>query len=983
TFAQPVSARAEWLVAKSDQQLWDLVPPAAQKRSLAVAFDIGCPEHGRAIYREGGSYPWIMSRDKPFKVTCPVGGEVYPTNDYEPWGKNDVDASQPYVDDGNGYVAEDGTRYYFVAHYMFWQRWRDDVLDGLDSLRNAYRHTGDERYAHKAAVLLARLAEVYPETDYSKQAVHKSGDPSGVNGGILDHVWENLNVATTSATTFEIVRSTFDDNADLQSFLADKGIDEPKRYIEDRLLFEMLDRITGGRDGTHPIQIRGNFGYYQSSAAEIASVLDNRDPKRGWTPDEVIEWIRVGGGELEPALWNRLYRDGHGGESSPGYSALWIRRFGVIAKHLRATGYELFDHPKMVQATHALLDMAVLGRFTPNIGDTGTLTTSSRIGWDPSLLRQAFEATGNPRFAKALDMIGKANSDALREAAAEFGEWPHYTRHLGGYGLAIAESPRHEVGLSLYYGYANGGHGHYDRLNIELFALGRSMLPEQGYPTPLTRPGQYNKRMVWTSGNISHYSVVVNRKRHRTRHAGRLVTLVGSPVAQVIDAEANEVAHPDAADVYRRTSLLVETETSPVLIDLFRVRGGWEHAWSFHGPAMDGFEPFGIAFGAAKPTGTLAGPEVSFGDRPIDDNTDITSGFQYLTNVRRASAPSEPWGATWREGDEALRMTFLPDAGDREIVLADAEPEMKPSNPESMPYLLAFRGGPGGKDALHSAFATVVDPFRERATVTDTDRLDASGDAMPVALRLQTSGGESITILSNKDADGELTADDMQLDGQLALLRSRNGQAEAALFVNVQRLDAEGWMVESSGPLSGRVAAVDYKRNTITLDRQLPHPEVCVGQVITVGNDQHHTTYEIKDVAQAENGTVLHFGRTPMIVGWLNITDVQDAGQRIVTDTNFRQWQVNGGMHQGRRLLHADYSGQSVIKRREENAFLLQDSDRTWETGDTAWIGDLGPGDRWRLPSVTTVERDGEQWRVRTNQSTRVTYEGQRLNDGP
>ncbi|MFW6039179.1 MAG: hypothetical protein ACOC9P_01735 [bacterium] len=980
--AQAVSARAEWLAAKSDQELWDLVPPATQKRSTNVAFETGCPEHGRAIYRKGRR-PWIMSRDQPFKVTCPVGGEVYPSNDYEPWGENDVDPTQPYVDDGNGYVAEDGTRYYFVANYIFWQRWRDDVLDGLGALRRAYRDTGDQRYAHKAAVLLARLAEMYPATDFRTQAVHKGRDPSGVNGGILHRVWENLDVVTTSVTTFEVIGSIYDENAELRSFLADKGITAPRHYIQERLFLEMLDRITGGRDETHPIQIQGNFGYYQRSAAELASVLSNDDPQRGWTRDQVIQWIRFGGGQLETGLWNRIYRDGHGGESSPGYSALWIHRFATIAEHLRESGYELFDHPKMRQAAHALLDMAVLGKFTPNIGDTGGLTHSLRIGWFPHLLHQAFEASGEPRFAKALAMIGEAEDEAIREAAQAFGAWPHRTRHLGGYGLAIAESPGHEVGLSLYYGYAEGGHGHFDRLNIELFALGRSMLPEQGYPSPLGLPGRHNKRMVWTSGNISHYSVVVNRKRHRTREAGRLLTLVGSPVAQVVDAEASEVTYPDAAEVYRRTSLLVETETSPVLIDLFRVRGGWEHAWSFHGPAMEEFEPFGVSFSAAQPTGTLAGAEVSFGDQPTDEHTHITSGFQYLTNVHRAAAPDEPWGATWREGEEALRMTFLPEEDDREIVFADGEPEMKPEHPETLPYLLAFRGEPGGEQELASTFAAVVEPFRGSATVAHAERLEASGAGMPAALRLHTREDESITVLSNRDVDGELVAGEMRLDGQLALLRLRDGEAEAALLINVRELNAAGWTVESAGPLRGRVAGVDYERNTITLDRRLAHAQACVGQVVTLGNDRHHTTYEIEKVTQAEGGTVLHFGRTPMLVGTFEISEVEEGGRRLVLETEFIQWrvQVDGGAHGGRRLLHADYSGETMIASRDQDSFVLAEADGTWEAGETAWIGDVGPGDQWRIPSVTVIERDGEQWRVRTNQAARVTYKGEHLNE--
>ena len=46
-----------------------------------------------------------------------------------------------------------------------------------------------------------------------------------------------------------------------------------------------------------------------------------------------------------------------------------------------------------------------------------------------------------------------------------------HTRDIGGYGLMILEAGgANACGLSLYYGSAAGGHGHHDRLNIEMGA---------------------------------------------------------------------------------------------------------------------------------------------------------------------------------------------------------------------------------------------------------------------------------------------------------------------------------------------------------------------------------------------------------------------------------------------------------------------------------------------------------------------------------
>ncbi len=121
-------AAAERWVAMSDQELWDFVPPPGQLRALNVSFGNGCPEHGTEVFRRGGHYPWIMSADEPFKVKCPVDGETYPSNDFEPWNPDaytqEPETGPEPIDYGAGWVDEEGKRYFFVAHYVFWHRWQ-------------------------------------------------------------------------------------------------------------------------------------------------------------------------------------------------------------------------------------------------------------------------------------------------------------------------------------------------------------------------------------------------------------------------------------------------------------------------------------------------------------------------------------------------------------------------------------------------------------------------------------------------------------------------------------------------------------------------------------------------------------------------------------------------------------------------------------------------------------------------------------------
>ena len=52
-----------------------------------------------------------MDREHPFQVTCPAGGEVYPSNDFNAWykggRKEKLDTHEKYVDDGCGWVDQE------------------------------------------------------------------------------------------------------------------------------------------------------------------------------------------------------------------------------------------------------------------------------------------------------------------------------------------------------------------------------------------------------------------------------------------------------------------------------------------------------------------------------------------------------------------------------------------------------------------------------------------------------------------------------------------------------------------------------------------------------------------------------------------------------------------------------------------------------------------------------------------------------------
>jgi len=183
-------AAAEQWVNLSDDELWALIPSQELPRDCFTNKEAGCPNCGDEIIPYGDN-PWIIDFwDAPWQIKCPNCGQVYPKNDFYAFYKTTLDehsffrrelgdrsllfnAEHPdpndplhklYVDDGYGMIDEKGLRHRAVAYYVQ-RHWRAIYYEALAALPRAYTLTDDPRYAHKAAVLLDRIADVYPDMD--------------------------------------------------------------------------------------------------------------------------------------------------------------------------------------------------------------------------------------------------------------------------------------------------------------------------------------------------------------------------------------------------------------------------------------------------------------------------------------------------------------------------------------------------------------------------------------------------------------------------------------------------------------------------------------------------------------------------------------------------------------------------------------------------------------------------------------------------
>ena len=271
--AQGIVSQADKWMAWEDAALRGLAPTADVPRAFNVG-TAGCPKCGQEIYAHGGTYPWIIDPKRPFTVQCPVDGSIYPSNDFAahyaaglPQGAS---LAGDYADGGRGWVGPTGEKYWFVAYANHWT-WQTHTIPAVQNLARAYILTGDVRYGRKAAILLDRIAEVYPNMDYHAQSRYgelQAGRGGRYEGKILNAIWET-NVLTNLAEAYDYAWECIDDNT-----VAGKSADQVRANIEANLLEEGIEAYFDDK-------VLGNFGMHQK-ALVYAGLVRQYGPQKEW-----------------------------------------------------------------------------------------------------------------------------------------------------------------------------------------------------------------------------------------------------------------------------------------------------------------------------------------------------------------------------------------------------------------------------------------------------------------------------------------------------------------------------------------------------------------------------------------------------------------------------------------------------------------------------------------------------------------------------
>jgi hypothetical protein len=821
-----VEAAAPWM-AMSDDELWSLMFGNTIKRSWMVLSFGWCPAC------KGGvpMYEWkIDALRLPWKLVCPRCGEAFPKNDFFAFYRSGLDERGVFdfaradrsllfnvehsapgdplrnfgVDDGEGY-REGELCWRFIGTYLIYGQWKQLIVGGVCKLAAAHVLTGDAAFAHKAGILLDRVADLYPTHDFGAQGVMYEG--KGDAGYVS--TWHDACEETRQLVlAWDQVRDALASDAELVRFLAGKakafGLENPKmswddvrRNIEQRILQDALN---------NEHKIRSNYPRTPIALAVTKAVL-SWPGNRG----EVMAMI-------DEMLQKSTAVDGVTGEKGlSGYASFVINGLASFLALMERAEPDLLvallrRHPRLRETYRFHIDTWCLDRYYPSCGDAGSFAAPCNryagvvFGKESPLAPSMYEfmydlyrATGDPAYVKVLyrENGGKVDGlphdifceepEAFQMAVADVIAREGVDLKLGSvnkqeWHLAIMRAGRGRDARAMWIDYDDnfGWHGHRDGMNLGLFAKELDLMPDFGYP-PVQFGGWNAPRAVWYGQAAAHNTVVVDGKEHagewRKPVCGRTTLWADGEILKAIRISGPEMV---AGRQFERTAAMVEvSERDFYIVDVFRVVGGAEHARLMHSH-----------FGTVETHGLSLAPCDGF------------IGGGEMRNFRCDLSPAPGWSVDWKIDDRRglrsvktdlhLRHTDL--TGGAEACLADGWVcvGLYNSNEEAwIPRLITRRRGPA---PLASTFVAVIEPYEDARFVAGIRRLPlVSPDGRPypdaaVALEIALADGRRDVFIAADVEDplglsprGEPLVENgngVSLDGELCLVRLRRGAVE-------------------------------------------------------------------------------------------------------------------------------------------------------------------------------------------------------------
>ncbi len=813
--------RAKPWVETSDDDLWAMMFGPAIPRSWMVWSDGYCP----SCKKDVKMYSWKIDPWKfPFKTQCPHCDMLFPTNDFSAFYRSGLDRHAVFdpkladrsllfnsdhpdpadplhrfgVDDGTGYV-EGEKRWRFIGAYLIYGHWKILVLAGVNHLSEAYFVTGEPIYAHKAAILLDRIADVYPTFDFIEQAVVYERK-LGSNGYVS--TWHDAcEEVRELAQSYDRIFDALPEDTELVKFLSRKAetfdLENKKRTfveiqknIEDRIFRDTI---------AHEYKIKSNYPRTPVSIVTMETVV-------GWPAnrDRVMKLI-------SDIIDTSTKVDGVTGEKGmTGYGTIGPRALGELIGVFDRLDPNLFrslysKFPVLHQTYRFHVDMWCMETFYPRVGDCGTYGQQVAnfagltfrpyaAGSEPSMFQflwRLYELTGDPTFVQCLFIAnGKTVDDLphdlctadpeafqkkIEKIVSEIGieiKLPDVNKRQ--WKLAVLRSGKGQNRRAAWIDYDSGGkHSHKDGMNIGLFAKGLDLLPDFGYP-PVGYGGWDFPKAVWYTKTAAHNTIVVDGQNQQGCEGKTILWGSGKTIHLIRASAPDMIPGNQEENRYERTLALVDlSPEDSYLLDVFNVKGGNDHAKFV--------TPF---FGTPKTSGLNLKPAPDFGHDTL------------MHNTQTDSSPNENWSVDWtiddyykyRKDNPPVHLRYTGLTPNVETSLSECWVDVGSNFGGGEKWVSRLMVRRNDKNApLSSSFASLLEPYTTSPKILRAKRFpltlpDGTAlDEMNGAIMLDIANGRTHTLaFSDRPEDQPVIQPktDLTLTGTFGFISSHNELVE-------------------------------------------------------------------------------------------------------------------------------------------------------------------------------------------------------------
>lgn len=377
----------------------------------------------------------------------------------------------------------------------------------------AYAYTGDVKYANEVKRVLLQLAKDYPSFPDRRDRWGHTGIFAPLGGRRYVQSLDEAYGVILLAKGYDLTRSS-------PAWSADE-----KKTVEDEFFRPTAESLL-----TFNQDINNHQTWYNAGIIACASVLGDADMVR--------KVLNMRGGYRDQ-LKRSIGADGLWYEGTMAYHNYALQAMFEIVDAGRRLGLPLEKEPKLRMAIDGPLRAAYPNGQLPAINDSDKMSVDQfrpAFNW-------AFKTYGDPEFDPAKGM-----------------PVAHGSEDLTGGGLAVLRQGEGDNATCIFmdYGPHGGGHGHYDKLQLLLYANGREWLLDPGrldYSQP-----EYK---TWVKETAAHNTVTIGGASQQATTGKLLFLQEGKSYAAC--AAQSDGAYPGS--LLTRRLLL----TQNYLVDIFDV----------------------------------------------------------------------------------------------------------------------------------------------------------------------------------------------------------------------------------------------------------------------------------------------------------------------------------------------------------------------------------------------------------------------------